>query len=627
MTTLSFNNFNTEELKRKLDSDDSQGGPQKLLKRSSADHLSDIFSQSQFLPFEDEDDEEFDDEMNDSINEDSINQQQQEELQPEQQQQQNEQEQKQQQPTPPQRKKPGRKPNPASPALRKAQNRAAQRAFRERKERHLRELENTIKTLRENQYESLMKFQREYSHYRSLIEQLEAENSFLKEIAFTFECALNNINGNNEATTKMKNAVSLSIPTRTSVPSSLPLNGNGGGIIGSLTTSPFGLGTMQMRQTSLPSQQSVPTAQQLQNTYLGLLQPQVNGRNSSNINITSPATSNIMMSPNDISTTSVSTSSSPQTPESVIPGSISPSSTFFAEEFAREISLADMKTFVSPTSSLQINHEGSSSLFADGNTNNTFNNSTNSSIFKGIGSSHIMSKSDSSASSTISSSSNNSSTTSVNNNHNNNISYMAEAATMIDNDADYFSAFIFNDDNMTSFDEESNPLFSNLDFNNNNNNNNNTLNDLSTSEQNITKKRLSKVNDQILRLSKKIGQTVPAVVIPKTRYALTPNQLYYLSLEHDPRIDLIPCLHLRSRMIQYQGQYDLYELVELLIKKAKCHGEPCDPMSWELPEEFFERYGVLVFQQCRVKSSLYKKYGRLPKDFDNFFRKGSYMIS
>jgi hypothetical protein len=31
------------------------------------------------------------------------------------------------------RKKPGRKPNPASPALRKAQNRAAQRAFRERK--------------------------------------------------------------------------------------------------------------------------------------------------------------------------------------------------------------------------------------------------------------------------------------------------------------------------------------------------------------------------------------------------------------------------------------------------------------------------------------------------------------
>ncbi|KAG0179388.1 hypothetical protein DFQ29_002150 [Apophysomyces sp. BC1021] len=50
------------------------------------------------------------------------------------------------------RKKPGRKPNPAPPALRREQNRAAQRAFRERKEhkeKHMRELENTIRTLRE----------------------------------------------------------------------------------------------------------------------------------------------------------------------------------------------------------------------------------------------------------------------------------------------------------------------------------------------------------------------------------------------------------------------------------------------------------------------------------------------
>ncbi|CAO3622639.1 unnamed protein product [Cunninghamella blakesleeana] len=43
------------------------------------------------------------------------------------------------------RKKPGRKPNPPSPTQRKAQNRAAQRAFRERKRKEMREAENNIK--------------------------------------------------------------------------------------------------------------------------------------------------------------------------------------------------------------------------------------------------------------------------------------------------------------------------------------------------------------------------------------------------------------------------------------------------------------------------------------------------
>lgn len=39
------------------------------------------------------------------------------------------------------KKKPGRKPNPTTPAIRKAQNRAAQRAFRERKMKHMKALE------------------------------------------------------------------------------------------------------------------------------------------------------------------------------------------------------------------------------------------------------------------------------------------------------------------------------------------------------------------------------------------------------------------------------------------------------------------------------------------------------
>ncbi|KAI9313589.1 hypothetical protein BX666DRAFT_2030361 [Dichotomocladium elegans] len=89
------------------------------------------------------------------------------------------------------RKKPGRKPNPASPALRKAQNRAAQRAFRERKERHLRELENTIRSLREQRNNAV----KELSSVKSKLDGYKAENWYLKGVVLTlqFVCLHHNI--------------------------------------------------------------------------------------------------------------------------------------------------------------------------------------------------------------------------------------------------------------------------------------------------------------------------------------------------------------------------------------------------------------------------------------------------
>lgn len=67
------------------------------------------------------------------------------------------------------RKKPGRKPNPASPALRKAQNREAQKAFRQRKEKHIKELEVDTKRLLQ-----------ERDHYYKKSQQLSKENSILQ---------------------------------------------------------------------------------------------------------------------------------------------------------------------------------------------------------------------------------------------------------------------------------------------------------------------------------------------------------------------------------------------------------------------------------------------------------------
>ncbi|PHZ07390.1 uncharacterized protein RHIMIDRAFT_195270, partial [Rhizopus microsporus ATCC 52813] len=59
---------------------------------------------------------------------------------------------------------------------RKAQNRAAQRAFRERKERHMRELEVSIKQIREQRDKLLS----ENEQLKADSEILKSENWYLK---------------------------------------------------------------------------------------------------------------------------------------------------------------------------------------------------------------------------------------------------------------------------------------------------------------------------------------------------------------------------------------------------------------------------------------------------------------
>lgn len=86
------------------------------------------------------------------------------------------------------RKKAGRKPNPATPALRKAQNRAAQRAFRERKERHVENLETTIRNLREQL--------KELKQIKKKLEVTTVESWYLKGIVMTLQlvCMNHHIN-------------------------------------------------------------------------------------------------------------------------------------------------------------------------------------------------------------------------------------------------------------------------------------------------------------------------------------------------------------------------------------------------------------------------------------------------
>ncbi|KAK9768535.1 DNA-binding transcription factor yap1 [Basidiobolus ranarum] len=80
-------------------------------------------------------------------------------------------------------KKPGRKPLTTMPTdKRKAQNRAAQRAFRDRKDKYVKELEDKVKELEDNSEKS----QEENEKLRKLLLEVKAENVLLKG-NFTFQ--------------------------------------------------------------------------------------------------------------------------------------------------------------------------------------------------------------------------------------------------------------------------------------------------------------------------------------------------------------------------------------------------------------------------------------------------------
>ncbi|KAG0171633.1 hypothetical protein DFQ28_000662 [Apophysomyces sp. BC1034] len=89
------------------------------------------------------------------------------------------------------RKKPGRKPNPAPPALRREQNRTAQRVFRKRKENRLHELENTIRTLREQRNRAI----KDLGQQKKANDALKAKNWYLRGLVMTlhFICMYNNV--------------------------------------------------------------------------------------------------------------------------------------------------------------------------------------------------------------------------------------------------------------------------------------------------------------------------------------------------------------------------------------------------------------------------------------------------
>ncbi|KAI8076780.1 uncharacterized protein BX664DRAFT_343906 [Halteromyces radiatus] len=80
---------------------------------------------------------------------------------------------------------------------RKAQNRAAQRAFRERRVNYVKELEDRIKVLEENQEQSSEKVLEENRKLKQIIQQLQLENAILSGTASSFDIPLSQLTDDN----------------------------------------------------------------------------------------------------------------------------------------------------------------------------------------------------------------------------------------------------------------------------------------------------------------------------------------------------------------------------------------------------------------------------------------------
>ncbi|KAF9953859.1 hypothetical protein BGZ70_000092, partial [Mortierella alpina] len=75
---------------------------------------------------------------------------------------------------------------------------------------------------------------------------------------------------------------------------------------------------------------------------------------------------------------------------------------------------------------------------------------------------------------------------------------------------------------------------------------------------------------------------------------------------HDPRIDFIPCPKLRAQMIVHQHRYNADEVFQLLLDEAVCWGPPLHKDSWQLPDAFFDRFGFLLgIELERIRSKIY----------------------
>ncbi|KAG0309348.1 hypothetical protein BGZ99_000907 [Dissophora globulifera] len=521
------------------------------------------------------------------------------------------------------RKKPGRKPNPASPAVRKEQNRAAQRAFRDRKERHLQQLENMIKDLKESHHHSSLRFQRESQQLKGIIESLQSENYYLREVVFSFESALGKT-GNAALLQDVKaelyrrhyethaaRKLSFSVPQQHPSPSISSMSASSPAPVAASTPAPAPVPT-PMTVPSMPGpvpvDDRIPHATQVQMLNQALTAAMaahaasvsasasaiVNANANANVGAHGNAKqafassqiplnhNNNMASSSSLSASSASTNAWTQLgfadPQDDNLFSMN-SASLFSSSSSDDGKTASSTASTDPLSSARSNLTASAPWI-----NKQTYDELQATLFSSQASLHSSSSSANSTSSKISSPQN-----------------MAADASLFGQLNDHsFSPnqnmFTFTAGSMDAAFPNQTPSFLDSD-------------DVDSNEFSMATPNLafddSLKGDVIPTYRLQMELRVLASAPPATDPSIDPK-IY--AMPHDSRIDLIPCPKLRAKMILHQHEYDIEELCQLLIGGAICHGHPLDPHNWELPPAFFDRYGYLMGQELmKYKNKVWPK--------------------
>ncbi|KAF9350617.1 hypothetical protein BGX26_011248 [Mortierella sp. AD094] len=499
------------------------------------------------------------------------------------------------------RKKPGRKPNPASPAVRKEQNRAAQRAFRDRKERHLQQLENMIKDLKDTHHNATARFQRESQQLKGIIESLQSENYYLREVVFSFESALGKT-GNAALLQEVKvelyrrhyenhAARKLSVPSTQHHPSPAASSFSADSPVPSSATISTPTPTPAPAPVSMPGpvpvDDSIPHAIQVQmlnqalSAAMAAHAATISANSSSNpAGAKSTFISNLMSMNNISSSTSTSTS---------------------ASNAWTQLGLADPQDDNIFSMNSDVLYKAAPSMFASSNLDDGKTSSTNTvdpisaaRANLAASASWLSKQTYDDLQATLFSQTNTSSN--ANNNSSDSNSKMSSASPQtITSDSTLFgqlqdqnsfspnqNIFTFTAGSMDSaFPNQTTSFLDTEDVDSN---------EFTMSTPNLTFDDGLK-QDVLPSYRLQMELRVLASAPPATDPSIDPK-IY--AMPHDSRIDLIPCPKLRAKMIIHQHEYNIEELCQLLLGGAICHGHPLDPHNWELPRAFFDRYGYLM---------------------------------
>lgn len=497
------------------------------------------------------------------------------------------------------RKRPGRKPNPTSPTVRKEQNRAAQRAFRDRKERHLQQLENMIKDLKDQHFLVTSSYQREARTLKATIETLQSENYYLREVVFAFEIALSKA-GQLAILNDVKEELFRRHYEKQTVSDTT---------LTSDSLSPRTLSDLEHRDghDRKPAQE---TLQQMLNSSDPFSPSRSATSSSRQTTPTGPTTPRIVPESPATIKSEPHMSPSPAPSASPAPRQQSMDSEPIHTPHPLSVSLRN-ESFIDPNSMPSLSNNNGNNreilykappLFISLGTDEPVTRSPfeslsapmpaytqpgtvlgkkteytkHPSVFDELQSSLF-------PPGTLTSMHINMATPQEVVNDSSLFEDQSQSGSSVEESATFESRHI---KAITSSSSSTGPPF--------------------TYSRILSPEVLAKYPKGFLGPHRLERELQMLAMVPPAMDPDIDSKIY--DLPHDPRIDIVPCPKMRAQMILHQSKYDTEELFQLIIQTSVCHGSPFNPSDWQLAPEFFDRYGYLAGKELeRLRNKTWPK--------------------